>query len=151
MSSKLPEGLQIINPESVEEWEAYYQLRFDVLRSAWTSDRQSTRDERENKSVHFLVLDQRKLAIATGRLQLNTEEEGQIRSMAVHEKFQNQGIGHFVIQKIEEEARARKLKYIILDAREPALNFYLKNNYEVIADSYLLFGVIKHFKMKKEL
>jgi hypothetical protein len=56
-----------------------------------------------------------------------------------------------VIQKIEEEARARKLKYIILDAREPALNFYLKNNYEVIADSYLLFGVIKHFKMKKEL
>ncbi|MBK6838579.1 MAG: hypothetical protein IPG90_10135 [Bacteroidetes bacterium] len=40
---------------------------------------------------------------------------------------------------------------MILDAREPAVHFYEKHGYKVIAESYMLFGVIPHLKMTKNL
>jgi len=150
-TSFLPDGFKIIEPNSEDEWKNYYDIRYEVLRKPWNQQPQSTRDEWEDRSVHLLVISNSGEGIATGRLQLNSETEGQIRSMAVLEKFRNMHIGHAIIQRIEEEARSRGIKTITLDAREPALNFYLKNNYTVVADSYLLFGVIKHFSMKKIL
>lgn len=144
-------NFNIIEPNSKSEWDDYYRIRYEVLRKPWNQNKQSTRDEFEDKSIHLLVLDENNKAIATGRLQLNSESEGQIRSMAVLKEYQNKGIGKALIDKLEDNARKRGLKTMLLDAREPALNFYVQNNYIVIEDSYLLFGVIKHFRMKKEL
>lgn len=147
---KLPKGWKIIQPKSSEEWELYYGLRYEILRKPWNQDKKTTKDEWENKSVHFLLLNEANEAVATGRLQLNTPTLGQIRSMAVHHDHQGKGIGSFMINTLEKEALQRGMKTLELDAREPALPFYLKNNYSVVADSYLLFGIIKHFKMKKD-
>jgi len=147
----LPEGFKIIKPGTADEWKSYYDIRFEVLRKPWNQQQQSTRDEWEDHSIHFLVINENAEGIATGRLQLNSETEGQIRSMAVLEQYRNKNIGHLVIKEIEAEAKSRGLNTITLDAREPALNFYLKNDYIVVGDSYLLFGVIKHFSMKKIL
>ena len=151
IEATLPEGFKIIKPNTEEEWKSYYDIRFEVLRKPWNQPQQSTRDEWEDRSIHFLVMNENAEGIATGRLQLNSKTEGQIRSMAVLEKYRNKNIGHLIIKEIETEARSLGLNTITLDAREPALNFYLKNDYVVIADSYLLFGVIKHFSMKKSI
>lgn len=43
------------------------------------------------------------------------------------------------------------MKYIVLDARDGAVNFYKKNGYHVEGDSYILFDTIPHFRMKKSL
>ncbi len=151
IEATLPEGFKIIKPNTEEEWKSYYDIRFEVLRKPWNQPQQSTRDEWEDRSIHFLVMNENAEGIATGRLQLNSKTEGQIRSMAVLEKYRNKNIGHLIIKEIETEAKSLGLNTITLDAREPALNFYLKNDYVVIADSYLLFGVIKHFSMKKSI
>jgi predicted GNAT family N-acyltransferase len=143
--------LRIIIPETEEELVKYYDLRYEVLRKPWDQPRSATRDEWEDRSIHFLVLDPDEEAVATGRLQINSKEEGQIRSMAVKEAFRSRGIGRILIEKIEETARERKLTSIILDAREGAVNFYLRNCYEVLSESYLLFGKIRHFRMRKNL
>ena len=151
MKFLLPPDWKIIQPANSTELELYYGLRYEVLRKPWSQDKQSTMDEWENMSVHFLLLNESMKAIATGRLQLNSPVLGQIRSMAVHPDYQKMGIGNFMINILEKEAVKRGIKTMELDAREPALPFYLKNNYSVVADSYLLFGIIKHFKMKKDL
>ena len=54
------------------------------------------------------------------------------------------------------EALERKLidkgtKTIILNARENAVKFYQKHDYKIIGEGHTLFGVIKHFKMRKEI
>ena len=147
----LSKGWKIIQPSTNAEWEAYIRLRYEVLRKPWNQDINTTKDELEDKSVHFLILNELDESVATGRLQVNSETEAQIRSMAVHEKYRGRDIGNYLIQHLEKEAIIRGIKRIVLDAREPALNFYLKNNYKVVADSYLLFGIIKHFSMLKEL
>jgi predicted GNAT family N-acyltransferase len=142
---------KIIEPETAEDLEKYYNLRYEILRKPWDQPRTSTKDEWENISIHVLMLNEKDEAIAAGRLQLNNEAEGQIRSMAVRADLQGKGLGSQIIQYIEQRAKEKKLKYILLDSRINAVKFYENHGYRVIGDSYLLFGVIPHFSMKKEL
>ncbi len=142
---------RIIEPKTEEELEKYYNLRYEILRKPWNQSKASTKDEWENSSIHVLMLDENNEAIAVGRLQLNNNEEGQIRSMAVRDDIQGKGLGSQIIQYIEQKAKEKKLKHILLDARIKAVKFYENHGYRVIGDSYLLFGEIKHFRMKKEI
>jgi predicted GNAT family N-acyltransferase len=142
---------KIIEPNSSQEWEKYYNLRYEILRKPWNQPVTSTKDEAENISVHLLMMDENGEAVAAGRLQLNSKDEGQIRSMAVREDMQGKGLGKKIIERIEEIAREKKLKRITLDARINAVKFYERNGYRVVADSYLLFGVIQHFRMEKNI
>ena len=141
----------IIEPKTEEELEKYFNLRYEILRKPWNQPLSSTKDEWEGQSVHVLMLDENKEAIACGRLQLNSKEEGQIRSMAVRGDMQGKGFGKKIIEYIETKARELKLKTITLDARINAVKFYENSGYKVVGESYLLFGVIPHFRMEKQV
>jgi len=143
--------MKIVEPTTPEELESYYRIRYEILRKPWNQPEQTTKDEWEDKSIHLLMVDDSGEGIATGRLQLDGSDTGHIRSMAVVEHMQSNGLGTQIIHKIEDKAKEIKLKKIILDAREEAVHFYEKNGYKVIGDSYLLFGTIKHYRMEKEL
>lgn len=143
--------MKIIEPKTHVEFEKYFNLRFEILRKPWNQPESSTKDEWEEQSIHVLMLDENDEAIACGRLQLNSPEEGQIRSMAVRTDLQGKGLGKKIILYIEGRATQLKLKTIILDARENAVKFYEGCGYAVLGKSYLLFGVIPHFKMSKTL
>jgi len=142
---------KIITPETKEELEAYYQLRYEILRKPWGQDINTNRDEWEAISLHAMMIDETGKTIATGRLQLNSESEGQIRSMAVADSLQRKGLGTAMLKFLEDKAREKRLSEIILDARDHAADFYRKNGYEIIGNSYTLFGTIPHFRMRKKL
>jgi len=141
--------MKILQPATEQELKMYYDLRYEILRKPWNQPYNSTFDEWEKNSVHLLMLDDNGEAIAAGRLQINTAEEGQVRSMAVRESEQKKGLGTEILLWLEEEAKRRNMKHIILDARDGAVNFYKKNGYSVEGDSYILFDTIPHFRMKK--
>jgi predicted GNAT family N-acyltransferase len=143
--------MKILEPATEQELKMYYDLRYEILRKPWNQPYSTTYDEWEKKSVHFLMLNEQEEAIAAGRLQLNSNEEGQVRSMAVKGGEQNKGLGTTILQHLEDEARRRNMKHIVLDARNGAVNFYKKNGYYIEGDSYILFDTIPHFKMKKIL
>lgn len=142
---------RIVIPSNETEWDLYYNLRFEVLRKAWGQPENSVKDEWEDISLHVLVLDKKNEAIATGRLQFNSEIEGQIRSMAVKEGYRGMGLGTFVLHYLEDRAKEKKISKIVLDARDSAVSFYKNNGYSVEGDSYVLFGVIPHARMSKYL
>lgn len=142
---------RIIEPVTENEFEKYYDLRFEILRKPWNQPKSSTKDEWENNSIHVLMLNEKAEAIAVGRLQLNNAEEGQIRSMAVRTDMQNKGLGSAIILFIEKKAKEKNLEYITLDSRINAVKFYEKHGYAVTRESYLLFGEIKHFRMIKKI
>ncbi len=142
---------KIIIPSTVKELEAYYKLRFEVLRKPWGQVENSTRDEWENISIHVLMLDENEEAIAAGRLQLNPGNEGQIRSMAVKKEYRGLGLGSEILLFLEEKAKEKALTSIVLDARENAIPFYKKHGYVSTGPSYLLFNEIPHERMEKIL
>ena len=141
--------MEILEPRTKEQLKMYYDLRYEILRKPWNQPYNSTFDEWEKNSVHALMVDENGKAIAAGRLQINSAEEGQIRSMAVKESEQGRGHGKKMLQWLEEEAKRRNMKHIVLDARDGAVNFYEKNGYHVEGESYILFDTIVHYRMKK--
>ena len=141
----------IIEPTNESDFSDYYRIRYEILRKPWNQPEKSTKDDTESISVHLLVKDENGKAVATGRMQFNSDEEAQIRSMAVIDEYRGNGIGSLLIKRLEEIAVSRKLKRITLDSRENAVQFYISNGYTIIEPSYLLFGIIRHFKMQKDL
>ena len=143
--------MKIIQPATEEELKMYYDLRYEILRKPWNQTYASTKDEFENISLHLMMMNDNGQAVAAGRLQFNSSEEGQIRSMAVSGTEQGKGHGTEILLHLEDAARKKNFKHIILDARVGAVKFYLKNGYSIEGDSYILFDTIPHFRMKKVL
>ena len=143
--------MKIIQPATEQELKMYYDLRYEILRKPWNQTYASTKDEFENISLHVMMMNDNGKAVAAGRLQFNSSEEGQIRSMAVSGPEQGKGLGTKILLHLEDAARKKNFKRIILDARDGAVKFYLKNGYSIEGDSYILFDTIPHFRMKKVL
>lgn len=143
-------ALIVRSPETPDEFKAYYKLRHEVLRKPWGKPEGSEKDEIEDSAIHAALFDNKKL-IAVGRLQANDSTTGQVRYMAVDPEFQNKGTGGIVLNYLEEKAVEIGLKKVILQAREEALNFYLKNGYRVKEKSFLMYESIQHYLMEKNL
>ena len=144
--------MNIIDPKTSEEFRKYYNLRYEILRKPWGQPLGSERDEGEDTSIHRMIINENTgEALAVGRIQFNSIDEAQIRYMAVLDIFQGQGLGSWIISALEDVARKNGNKWIILSARENALEFYNKNGYKIVKKTNLLFGEIQHWLMRKEL
>ena len=142
--------MNIIKPQSPEEFRRYYNLRYKILRKPWGQPMGSERDMGEEKSTHRMIIDGKTgEAIAVGSVQFNTKDEAQIRYMAVADEFQGQGFGSQILSALEEMARKKGSKQMILQARENAIQFYKNNGYEIKEKTHLLFGEIQHWLMEK--
>ena len=139
-------------PETAQEWEQYYHLRYTVLREPWGQPKGSEVLKDEHQSDHVMVIDSETHEIVgVARMQTNTPTQGQVRCVAVAPHVQGRGVGKLLMKYLEELAQQKGIKEIILDARQNAVKFYLSIGYEIFEDSYLLFGEIQHWKMKKKI
>jgi GNAT superfamily N-acetyltransferase len=75
----------------------------------------------------------------------------QIRGMAVLEEFQNKKLGNFLINYVEEHAKSRNIPLIWFNARETAVAFYKKLNYQIIGTPFDITGIGKHYIMFKHI
>ena len=141
---------QLKQPQSKEEFERYYELRWRILRAPWNELKGSEIDDIEKDCFHVMAVDDNKV-IGVGRLQYNSNNEAQIRYMAVDENHEGNGIGSSIVNALEQEAARTEHKLVVLDAREPAVGFYEKLGYKVKNKSYLLFNSIQHYQMIKHL
>ncbi|HEC87002.1 MAG TPA: N-acetyltransferase [Thermoplasmatales archaeon] len=141
--------MSICEPESSEDFRRYYFLRWKILRKPLNLPLGSERDDIEDKAIHLMVCEKDTIPIAVARLHFNSNEEAQIRYMAVDEKYQGKGIGTMLLKELERRARERRAKYVVLNARESAVNFYRKNGYVVVGKPFILLGTIYHLKMRK--
>ena len=149
----------IKHPETEEEFKHYYHLRWKILRAPWHQPEGSEIDDIEDLCFHVMAVKSNSDSnninsdeiLAVARLQFNTDKQAQIRYMAVDKSHERQGIGRQLINSMEKHAKDSGCKQIILDAREPAINFYKKLGYQVIEKTYLLFDDIQHYRMLKIL
>jgi N-acetylglutamate synthase-like GNAT family acetyltransferase len=137
-------------PITSEEWEQYYDLRFKVLREPWGQLKGSEILTDEDQADHAMVVDSESgKIVGVARMQTNSSTQGQVRCVAVSPEVQGRGVGKMLMNYLENLAQEKGFNEIVLDARDNAVKFYLSIGYNIIAESYLLFGVIPHFKMKK--
>ena len=144
-------NLKIIEPKSIQEFNSYFQLRWEILREPWGQPKGSERDESDSTGINRMILDERSNPVGVGMLLINSVQEAQIRFMAVSENCQGMKVGTLLMDCLESIACEHKCSHIILQSRENAVKFYEKSGFKVVEKSYLLFGEIQHFLMQKNL
>lgn len=143
--------MKIISPRTAADFQAYYRLRWEVLRAPWGQPLGTERATDDNTATHALLINEAGEAIGVCRLHLETTTEAQIRFMAISPGYQGQGLGRQLLAYLEEKARQAGAHYITLQARENALAFYQHCGYRLLQKSHLLFGSVQHYKMQKDL
>jgi len=73
-----------------------------------------------------------------------------VRYMAVEEPLRGRGLGQAVLDELERLAKRQGMSVIVLDAREAVVGFYRRNGYEAVGDGHVLFGEVRHRKMRKK-
>ncbi|WP_372626640.1 YiiD C-terminal domain-containing protein [Arsukibacterium sp.] len=146
----LPSNWQLTSPKTAEHWDAYYQLRWQVLRAPWQQPPGSERDEFEAQAYHLMLVDNNGIVQAIGRLHQLDDTTGQIRYMAVADSARGMGAGNRILHALEQQAVAGGLTLLQLNAREQAVGFYQKSGYQLVGDAAPMFG-IAHLKMAKTL
>lgn len=142
---------QVKISNSAKQLEAILALRYKILRQPWNQPADTATDGLEEKSINAFIEDENGMVIACARLQENENKVGQVRYMAVHEDYQGKGLGKIILQFVEKEAKGSGLHKIELQARENAVKFYEANQYKIQEKTFLLWGIIQHYLMVKEI
>ncbi|KGJ87893.1 bifunctional GNAT family N-acetyltransferase/hotdog fold thioesterase [Thalassotalea sp. ND16A] len=142
---------KVIQPQTAADFAAYHQLRYQQLRQPWGQPMGSEVDEVEGQSVHRMIVDEEGRVVAVGRLHKTNCFSGQIRYMAVAEKYHGKGLGKLMLTSLEQVAIEQGVKTIELNAREVAVSFYQKMAYQLLAPAHTLYDEVKHFAMQKHL
>ena len=143
--------MQIVTPQTPAQFDAYYDLRWRILRAPWQQPRGSEQDELEAAAIHRMIVDDSGKVVAVGRLQAVNEQRGQLGYRAVDEDYRKQGLGKKLLEVLEQAARQQGLEELILHAREPVVGFYRHHGYRLVGPSHTLFGEIAHYEMHRRL
>ena len=138
------------SPSSSEEFKEYDLFRWEILRKPIGKSIESLKDEYEDSSYHLIGVIDNKI-IACGRLHFNSDNEAQIRYMAIDENFQRKGIGVKIIELLEAEAKKKQINKIILNARNYVVEFYAKSGYKAVRKYESSDTGIPHTTMEKIL
>ncbi|MGR5120312.1 YiiD C-terminal domain-containing protein [Vibrio astriarenae] len=142
---------KLITPKTENQWNKYYQFRWQMLREPWRMPVGSERDEFDTMSYHRMITDSRGRPMAIGRLYITPDSEGQIRFMAVKQNRRSKGLGSLVLVALESLARQEGAKRLVCNAREDAIAFYEKNGFELRGELSNERGPVRHQQMVKPL
>ena len=142
--------MEIKAPQTDSEWKAYYALRFNVLREPWNQPHGSEVLDDEDQAIHAIAVAGEEV-LGVARMHESAAKQGQVRCVAIATAAQGKGMGKAIMAYLEEKAVQKGWIEIVLEARENAVPFYQAIGYTIIAESYLLFGEIQHYRMKKAL
>ncbi|MGZ3884886.1 MAG: GNAT family N-acetyltransferase [Bacteroidia bacterium] len=134
-----------------EQFKKIFDLRVEVLRKPWNQPGETATDVMEGQSINAYIENESGGVIACGRLQENENKVGQIRFMAVSDLYRGKGLGRLIVSDLEQQGKLLQLKKIELQARENAVEFYKSCGYSVKEKSFLLWGIIQHYLMEKNL
>lgn len=133
-----------------------FQVRHPVLRKGKPIETCSFDGDNLPFTKHFgLFIDEKLTAVVSAFKNnnsiFNSQNQYQIRGMAVLDQFQKKGFGHDLLVHCEGYCASQNAELIWFNARETAVLFYKKMNYNVVGDAFNIKDVGTHYVMKKEL
>ena len=138
----------IRSPITSDEWSKYDDFRWEILRKPLKLSHIPLKDTLEDISTHMMALDDKDKVIACGRVHMNNINEAQIRYMGVSSEHRRIGLGSEMVNKLEDIAKTKGAKKIVLNARAEAIKFYESLGY-IETGSYESDIKIPHSSMEK--
>ena len=129
------------------EYQQSCQLRHEVLRLPLGLSLSENDTDDEDKQYHFGIFDRQNLlgCVIVKPLSINTIK---IRQMAIIPSMQNLGLGRTLLQFAENYCWKNGYTTLTLHARFYAMDFYLKQGYQICSEEFMEIG-LPHVKMHK--
>lgn len=130
-------------------------VRHPVLRQGKPLETCSFDGDNLPSTKHFgLFVDEKLTAVVSvfknNNSIFNSQNQYQIRGMAVLDQFQKKGFGKDLVVQCEVYCKSQNAELIWFNARETAVLFYKKMNYTLVGDAFEIKDVGTHYIMKKE-
>lgn len=124
--------IKIVSPKTRDDFKAYYELRFKVLRETWGLQKGTEKDDYEPISRHFMAVEESTGEII-GVVKLFEKEPGigWFSHMAVIPTYQHKGVGKLLLKFIEDEAKLEGYKVLGCMARLNTTAFFEKEGYKI--------------------
>ncbi len=144
--------IQIKQPATREEYKAYYDLRFKVLREPWGMPRGTEKDDYEPISKHFMAIDDATGEIV-GVVKMFEKAPGVcwFSHLAVANRYQNKGIGKLLMSHVEDQARMNGFQTIGCMSRLNTTGYFEKMGYKMAGLPTHYFGTTQVVWMDKPL
>jgi predicted GNAT family N-acyltransferase len=140
--------IKFIEHNSPEYFQAL-ELRNEVLRKPLGLSFSKEELENEKEQLHLVTIHKDKI-VACLCVKVNSQEQAQIRQMAVNPNFQGHGLGKSIMLFAENYLESKGFREILLKARETVIPFYLKLGYEEYGE-FFIEVTLSHRWMKKSL
>ncbi len=141
----------IKTPTTPEDFKAYYALRYKVLREPWGHPKGTEKDDYEPISEHFMAVNKKGEVVGVAKLYEKSECVGHISHLAVAPEYQHRGIGHLLLQTVEQRARARGFHTIGTMARVTATFYFEKYGFRIAGIPTPHLGITHLVWMEKPL
>lgn len=132
------------------EYDEAVRLRYDILRKPLGRTFNIEDFAKEYEHFHLGYYHSSGQLIACLTLTPLDAQEVKMRQVAVAEAVQRSGVGRILVEASERFARSHHFSKIVLNARETAVPFYERLEYQRLGDRFEEVG-IPHFKMEKSL
>lgn len=144
--------IEIRSPQTRDEFKAYYDVRYRVLREPWGQPRGTEKDDYEAISQHFMAVDARSGEIV-GVVKLFEKQPGVgwFSHLAVTGRRQRQGVGKRLLQAVEQAARERGFTLLGCQSRLNTTAYFEKSGYHIAGLPTQYFGTTQVVWMEKSL
>lgn len=144
--------ISIRTPKTKEEFKAYYELRYQILRKPWGQIRDTEKDDYEPISQHFMAVDEDNGEIVGVIKVFEKESEvGWMSHLAVHKDYQKRGVGRLLVQAVEKQARENGFKRLGCLSRLNTTKYFEKFGFQIEGLPTQYFGTTQVVWMEKSL
>ena len=144
--------IAIKSPVTRDDFKAYYELRYKVLREPWGLPRGSEKDDYEPISQHFMAVNDESGELL-GCLKFFEKEAGVawVSHLAVADKHQRKGIGKSMLAHVEDLARRQGFTRIGCLSRLNTTDYFERAGYSISGLPTHYFGTTQVVWMEKKL
>ena len=123
--------ITIKTPTTPNDFKAYYALRYKVLSEPWGDPKGTEKDDYEPISEHFMAVNEKNEVIGVVKLYEKEEHVGHVSHLAVAPEYQHKGVGHLLLETVEQRARQRGFHTLGAMARATATVYFEKYGFHV--------------------
>ena len=139
-------------PKTREDFRAYYELRYRVLRAPWGQPKDTEKDDYEPISQHFMAVDDENgKVVGVIKMFEKSEGVGWFSHLAIDPRYQKKGIGSMLIETIEKTAREKDYRVIGCMSRLNTTAYFEKMGFRTAGLPTQYFGTTQVLWMEKEL
>jgi N-acetylglutamate synthase-like GNAT family acetyltransferase len=144
--------IKIVSPRTREEFKAYYDLRYKVLRQPWGQVRDTEKDDYEPISQHFMAVDEDSGdIIGVVKVFEKSTGIGWMSHLAVDYNFQKKGIGRLLLKAVEQSASESGYKVLGCMSRLNTTAYFEKLGFQIAGLPTQYFGTTQVVWMEKEI